>query len=137
MHIFVTKHVDDLSDTRFYPHVIRQWYEQDRLYIDSMSSLEAQAAGYGTISYCVPDILSEPQESSLRQSPPLRPNYVCIHHVVLGKAGIRPAVLILKKETIDRAVTFTKTNSGFNIQFTAEYEDELRRVVHHSAPPRG
>jgi Protein of unknown function (DUF3102) len=50
---------------------------------------------------------------------------------------IRPAVLILKKDTIDRAVTFTKTNSGFNIQFTAEYEDELRRVVHHSAPPRG
>ena len=34
MHIFVTKHVDDLSDTRFYPHVMRQWYEEDRLYIE-------------------------------------------------------------------------------------------------------
>jgi hypothetical protein len=118
MHIFVTKDVDNLSNARPYPHVIRQWYEEDRLYIDSMSSLEAEAAGLGTRLYCVPDILVERQEPSLRGLLPLRPNYVCIHHLFVNEARTRPVVLVLKKETIDRAVTFTKTKSGFNIGFT-------------------
>jgi hypothetical protein len=45
--------------------------------------------------------------------------------------------LILEKEAIDRAVTFTKMNSGFNIRFTPEYEEEVRRVVDliHSGEP--
>jgi hypothetical protein len=129
MHIFVTKRVDDLSDTRFHPHVIRQWYEEDRLYIESMSSLDVATAGHGGILYCVPDILSEPREPSLRKSLLLRPNYVCIHHLFLDQAGGHPAVLVLKKETIDRAVTFTQTNSGFDIGFTAEYENEVRSIV--------
>jgi hypothetical protein len=129
MHIFVTKYAADPSNTRFHPHVIRQWYEEDRLYIESMSSPEVAAAGHETILYCVPDILSERRESSLRESLPSRPNYVCIHHGFLDDAGIRPAVLVLKKEAIDRAVTFALTYSGFNIGFTAEYENEVRRIV--------
>jgi hypothetical protein len=137
MHIFVDKDVADLSTTRFYPHVIRQWYEEDRLYIESMSSVEAEATGLGSRLYCVHDILAEPEESSLREFLPLRPNYVCIHHRFLEEARTHPAVLVLKKETIDRAVTFTKMNSGFNIRFTAEYEEEVRRVVDliHSGEP--
>jgi len=112
MHIFVTKRVDDPSDTRPYPHVIRQWYEGDRLYINSMSSQEAEAAGHGRLLYCIRDILSERHESSLLESLPLRPNYVCIHHGFLDKTGTLPVVLVLKKENIDRAITFTPTNSG-------------------------
>lgn len=129
MHIFVTKRVDDPSDTRPYPHVIRQWYEGDRLYINSMSSQEAEAAGHGRLLYCIRDILSERHESSLLESLPLRPNYVCIHHGFLDKTGTLPVVLVLKKENIDRAITFTPTNSGFDIRFTAEYDAEVRRVA--------
>jgi hypothetical protein len=129
IHIFVTKHVDDLSGTRFHPHVIRQWYEEDRLYIESRSSLDAATAGHGDILYCVPDILSEPCEPSFRKSLLVRPNYVCIHHLFLDQARAHPAVLVLKKQTIDRAVTFTQTKSGFDIGFTAEYENEVRKIV--------
>jgi hypothetical protein len=50
MHVFLRIEVDD-SDyfhVSHYPHVTRQWYEKDRLYIASLSSPEATREGLST-----------------------------------------------------------------------------------------
>ena len=61
MRLFAQVKVNDegVLTIGFYPHVTRQWYEEDRLYIASMAYIDAAEEGFGAKGYIVTGVLGE------------------------------------------------------------------------------
>jgi hypothetical protein len=81
MHFFtqVKEGDDGVLQVSHYPHAIRQWYEEDRLYFASLSSTDAAQEGLTAKAYVVPGVLG--QELQPRRSPEelgTRPKNICV-----------------------------------------------------------
>ena len=124
MHMFgnIIVNNDPNLQVQFYPHVLRQWYEDDRLYIASLSTPEAEAFGLKYRGYVATDVerTRKPSERVLG----LRPNYLCIHYAFWFDGQAFPSALVAKGEDIDRIVALGKTDTKFEMSFT-RYHDQL------------
>jgi hypothetical protein len=78
VHVFTRIETDNFDKLGFalYPHLIRQWYEEDRLYIASLSLTEEAQQGLGSRGFIIPSILGE-ESLPTRPTEDLatRPNY--------------------------------------------------------------
>src|SRR5271170_5499843 len=91
-----------IQNFKLYPHLIRQWYEGNLLYVASLSLAEGSEQGLKSKGFIVPSVLGEavPPERPPEELA-TRPKYLCIHHQFI-ESTIPRASLILCGETIDK-----------------------------------
>jgi hypothetical protein len=125
MHVFGNIFVNDNSilPVKYHPHLLRQWYEEDRLYIASMSTVGIEAFGLPYSGYVATDVQGKqrPSERIL----PVRPNYLCLHHAFWFEDQAFPSVFVAKGQGIDELVVFEKTASELKLNFTPRLNEQL------------
>jgi hypothetical protein len=83
-----------------YPHIIKQWYEEDSLYILSLTTLEKDLSNRGWI---VPSIFSDTKVLPMLREGPLRPEHLCIHHILADESERNSQILVFSGEGVDVA----------------------------------
>ncbi len=142
MHVFtqVKEGNEGTLQVSHYPHCTRQWYEEDRLYIASLSSPDAAQEGLGSKTYVVPGVLgSKLQPRRPAEDLATRPKYMCIHQQFHFRGSIISSTLTLWGDEIDKY--FKIVNDGDNVVwwFTSVYAEKLHeawgKIVEHFQPP--
>jgi hypothetical protein len=129
MQLFSQITVDDKSnfEVSHYPHPTRQWYEEDRLYIASLSSTDAAQEGLTSKGFVVPSVLGEEvQPVRLAADLATRPKYMCIHVQFQSQGREIQSTLTFRGEIIDRYIRFFWEGSTIRYEFTPEYIEMLR-----------
>jgi hypothetical protein len=129
VHVFSRIEIDNFDESGFalYPHLIRQWYEEDRLYIASLSLTDEAEQGLGSKGFIVPSILGQ---ESLPTRPiedlAKRPDYLVIHHRFKSQEPRRSFALTLRGTSIDRYFRLSNDSASIRFEFTASYIQALR-----------
>jgi hypothetical protein len=110
-----------------YPHPTRQWYEEDRLYIASLSSTDAAREGLSSKGFVVPSVLGE-EVQPIRPGADFatRPKYLCVHQQFQFQARIIPSTSTFRGDVIDRYLKLFWEGSTIRYEFTPEYIEMLR-----------
>jgi len=115
MHFFTQVRVNNGVDLKVshYPHVLRQWYEGECLYISSLVTMDAQNQGLGTRGYIVPDVLGD---ELLAQRPPeelfTQPKYMCLFQLFVFDGTRRGSTVILRGGAIDEYFELIREENG-------------------------
>ena len=132
VHAFTDVMVDGRRNIHVEPHpqVMRQWYEDDCLYVTTLVAPEIAAQGLPGRNFRAPSLLGLDRDFNR----PLetfrdRPRYFCLHHLIRHDGKETPATLILKGEEIGEAITFEHLPDRFTMSFTAKYLGGIQKFV--------
>jgi hypothetical protein len=118
LHLFTITEMsedDDVQRVLLYPHAIRQWYEGNRLYIDSMSHPEAVNQGFASMRFVAPSILDdqpedEMQAARLPESLAALPKYTCVSREFRRGPAIIRSKQLLSRESASRYFEIVEQN---------------------------
>jgi hypothetical protein len=83
-HMFVKVTLDGTKlRINMYPHLIKQWYEEDSLFVLSLATWEAKPGS--TRGWVLPSIFAGVGPIKSLHEGPLKPDYLCIHHIFPGQ----------------------------------------------------
>jgi len=133
IHVFASVSPDERRNLTVtpHPHVLRQWYEDDSLWIVSLSTPEMTAEGLGFRTFVAPSILREPEAAFGRPILDIgsRPNYLCMfHRFELGGNAV-PTSLIMKGAAIDEMISFTRRGDTIAIEFSTVYLERVSQMA--------
>jgi hypothetical protein len=131
LHCFSQIIVEDdfLLRVAHYPHLTRHWYDGDRLYIASLSTMEAAREGLKSQGFIVPSILDEavqPQPERVAADLGTRPKYLGAHVQFHYQGRMIPATATFTGDVIDRYLRLTWEGSTIHFEWTLEYIEMLR-----------
>jgi len=105
---------------------IRQWYEEDCLYIVSLSLTEHARQGLESRGFVIPSVLGQSHmpKRAIEDLATTQPKYLCIHELFYNQRAMQPIQFALKGISIDEY--FTISPDGF--QFTPSYMERLHSL---------
>jgi hypothetical protein len=106
-----------------YAHQIRQWYEEDRLYLVSLSLTDEARQGLPSKGFVVPGVLGQEIPPTCVPDFTKRPKYVCVHQQFEFQGRKIPCNLALRGESIDKYFIIGKADSNIRFEFTSLYRD--------------
>jgi hypothetical protein len=119
-----------------YPHQIRQWYEDDRLYLASLSLTDEGQHGLESEIFVVPSVLGEEIPPTLTPDFTKRPRYMCVHQEFEFQGRKIPSNLTLRGESIDKYFILGKASTDIRFEFTSSYLDMVHEYCHKIADHR-
>ena len=104
--------------------LIRQWYEEDRLYITSTSLMEHAQQGLESRGFVVPSVLGQNHMPKRTEDlATTQPKYLCIHELFYNQRATRSLHFVIKGASIEEY--FTMSPDGVEVTFSSSYIKRL------------
>jgi hypothetical protein len=106
--------------------LIRQWYEEDCLYITSLSLTEHAQQGLESRGFVIPSVLGQSHmpKRTAEDLATTQPKYLCIHELFYNQRATQSIQCVMKGISINEY--FTMSPDGFEL--TLSYMDRLRSL---------
>jgi hypothetical protein len=134
IHMFVRVTTDeDNIKVNPYPHITKQWYEEDSLFVLSLATMDAEPGG--TRGMVLPSMFSNTIPQPALIDGPLKPDFLCVHHWLPGEEG-NSHILTYSGDSLD-AIEFYKVGDNLAFHLGPRYMREMTFMLEQRMKERG